>query len=534
LRKQYWAALFFLLVGVFLIYLPSLNNGFTNWDDPVYLLDNTDVQEFSLAGVKNIFLSFSKKYYHYHPLTILSFAIEYHISGYHPFSYHLTNLIFHLLNTALCYGVIFLITKNHICALLVALLFGFHPMRVESVAWVTGRKDVLFAFFYLSSLQFYLIYCEKEKIKKVFFWFSLGLFICSLLSKPAAISLPFILCLLDVYKGRFTIKTFVLEKPLFFILSLCYGMIVLYDLAQPFDNPFPLEYRFLLADKILLACHSFFMYVGKCIWPVNLSGFYPFPEKINGLLPAMYYLSGFLFCCALWIAVKYVRKDKEIFFGIMFFATTIFFNLPVFDVGYVVIADRFTYLPYMGLFFIFAVVMQRTFQKQKHPFGYKHTFIGLALVVYFSFLTVQTSLRCRVWQNSETFWSDVIKKFPNTPMAYYNRGNHYFDSNRLELAIQDYDQTLRLYPHSFGAFNNRGNAYTLKGNFHRALADYDQALILKPGHRASRLNKAAVYYHVGKWDQAIQEYKQVLTLDPLNPTALDGIRKAVAKNGFKP
>lgn len=178
-------------------FLPSLKNGFTNWDDPAYLLENDLIQHLSWPTVKILFSRFMAT--QYNPLVFLSFAWEHHFFGLNPFVYHLTNLVLHLLNTALVFWMVFLLTYKSIPASVTALLFGIHPLHVESVAWVAMRKDVLYTFFFLGALISYVFYLQSQRLERKFWYLAFGLFILSLLSKPMAVTLPAVLILLNVY-----------------------------------------------------------------------------------------------------------------------------------------------------------------------------------------------------------------------------------------------------------------------------------------------------------------------------------------------
>ena len=208
-----------ILLIVFGAFLPSLKNGFVNWDDDCYVLNSSSISSsISASNLKSIFTSFSVG--HYQPLTILSYAFDYQLFKLNPYYYHLTNLILHLLNSLLVFYLIYLLSGNIGVSFITAILFGIHPLHVESVAWISERKDVLYSFFFLLSCIIYLYYLTKERNSK-YYLLSLFLFLCSLLSKSMAVTLPLLLLLMDYYLKRKPNKELLLDKiPYFFLTAI--------------------------------------------------------------------------------------------------------------------------------------------------------------------------------------------------------------------------------------------------------------------------------------------------------------------------
>src|SRR6187549_3709079 len=282
------------LLGVLVItgicLLPMFNNGFTNWDDDVYVINNLVIKT---PDWKAIFTEPSA--YNYHPLTMLTLAFNYAISGMEPFSYHLVNWLLHILNTALVFLFIYKISGRKIfVAAFTSLIFGIHPMHIESVAWISERKDVLYTCFFLLALLRYWSFLESDKRSKILFCFIF--FILSLLSKPAAIILPFVLLLLDYWHGRsFSWKVWV-EKIPFLIFSLLFGLITIKvqaaDAIVGFDT-YPLWTRFFVS------------------YP--LSAFHPYPSVDSPGLPVL--LSP-VFMIALLLLLWLKRKDKLVVFSL--------------------------------------------------------------------------------------------------------------------------------------------------------------------------------------------------------------------------
>ncbi len=269
----------------------SIGNGFTNWDDNKYIQDNPNINDFSWHGIKTIFTS---EYFDlYIPVTLFSLMAEYHWFGAAPKSYHVINLLFHLLNTALVFYFIKILSQRIEAAIIVSLFFAIHPMHVESVAWIAERKDVLFAFFYLTALIAYVKYTERKKEGKRpaslwFYFFTLAMFVLSLLSKPTAITLPGLLLLLDYYYDRklVSFKT-ILEKIPFFVLSVLVGLAIVTSSGKA--QQIPPDYSFF--DRIFLVTYAFAFYIVKLFLPFHLSAFYSYPVFKDNVstLPAIYY-----------------------------------------------------------------------------------------------------------------------------------------------------------------------------------------------------------------------------------------------------
>nr|MBA3707110.1 hypothetical protein [Bacteroidota bacterium] len=297
------------------IYLKSLNNQLTTWDDKNYLTENKDIRTLHGDSVnytlKKTFSSYVMG--NYHPLTMLSYCMEYAKYKLDPKPYHLTNFVFHLFNTLLVFCFIWLLTQQQWVAFITALLFSIHPMHVESVAWVAERKDVLYSFFYLSALCTYLVYLKKEKRKWILYVFVFLLFILGILSKAMTVSLPIAFLALDYFTGRKITMKVVLEKIPFIILSFIFGYIAIE--AQKSVNALGdiTHYNFL--DRILFTSYGLIVYLSKMIFPINLSCFYDYPVKQDGVYPAIFYIAPLLILTLVFLIYRSIRFSKDVVFG---------------------------------------------------------------------------------------------------------------------------------------------------------------------------------------------------------------------------
>ncbi len=509
-----------LIVISFAAFYNSLNNKFlSSWDDNTYVLDNPVIKSLhgdSLGGtLKNLFTGFETG--NYHPLTMLSFSIEYNMFKLDPWYYHFTNLLFHLLNILLVFYFVWLLTKQQWTAFITAVLFGIHPMHVESVAWISERKDVLYAFFYLAALCMYVKYLKEEKKKRQHYFLVLILFIASALSKGMAVSFPVLLFVIDYFQGRKINKQTILEKLPFLVFAGVFGYIAILaqQSANAADDLSTLTVN--LGDKILFACYGIVMYLWKAIAPFNLSPHYPLPVKVGGSLPTLYYLSALIVPAIAFLVYKSKRYGKDIIFGFGFFIVTIVLVLQLLPVGNIIIAERYSYLPYIGLFFILARLVNKTIEDK--PGKYKAwkvpTVVALAIFSFYCFYT--TTQRCKVWENDFTLWTDAIEKFKDNPFPYNSRGDAYFFQKEYEKAISDYSRAIELK--DTHPYYNRGQAYYKLKIYDQAMKDFSKTVEINPTFARGYSMRAILYTDANKFEEALSDYNKALQYQPDNAIA---------------
>ncbi len=532
-----------LLLGITAIcFFPMLSNGFTNWDDEFYVTNNLLLRGPDWQGI------FSEPVVgNYHPLTIASLALNYALSGTDPSSYLLFNYLLHLINTVLVFYFIMDISgKKTDVAFFTALIFGIHPLHVESVAWISERKDVLYTVFFLLSLRQYWSYLQTGQKRKLFICFFL--FVLSLLAKPAAVILPLALLALDYWQGRkFTVNVF-LEKIPFFILSVLFGIITI-KIQSPTAIAGLEVYP--LWSRLFFACYVIMIYFTRLIVPYPLSAFHPFPAADDLGLPVL--LSP-LFIVALLAFLWYQRKNKLVLFGFAFYIINLLLVLQVISIGLTIVSERYTYVPYIGLAFIAGMYLH---QKKAAMFKQAALLIPLVIAVVFGAITYQYT---SVWKNSDTLWSNVIEHYPNTPYPRTNRANYlskmaldpafkneaaslyekaitdcnialqlkpnlaagyekrgliYLDLQRNEEALKDADSFIKLEPGNRLGYDMRGTAYLRLKDHVKALADYDKCISLKPDDHRSYNNRATIYHtYFQKYTEAIQEYTKAINISP--------------------
>src|SRR5688572_16593244 len=373
-----------ILIITFIIYIPALSAGFVNWDDPDYVGGNSYLIR-DLSRLSELLTTPVQG--NYHPLTMFSLALNFAISGENEWSYHLFNLIFHLVNCYLVYRLAFLLSKsNSLVALVTSLFFAIHPLHVESVAWISERKDVLYALFFIAGHITYTKYIDESSKKQ--YWLTLLFVILSLMSKPAAVIFPVSLFCIDILRRRqFTFKI-IIEKILFFIPAIILGFLTIN--AQKTVGATGEEY-FGLAKNILFGFYGIMMYFIKMILPFKLSAFYPFPP-LNESLSIEYYIAPLFTVLLAVITFLTWKKYKFVPFGIGFYIVNLLLVLQIFSVGSAVIAERYTYVPYIGLFFIAGYLLDR-FAKGNMTKAY-----GIILPVAL-FFSVISFLQARTWKD---------------------------------------------------------------------------------------------------------------------------------------
>jgi protein O-mannosyl-transferase len=516
-----WFCLVAVLTAVCL--WPMLKNEFTNWDDEFYVINNQLLRGPDWKGI------FSQQVLgNYHPLTILSYAFNFAISGLDPFSYLLVNYSFHILNTLLVFYFIWNISgKNKVIAAFVALVFGIHPMHVESVAWVAERKDVLYTFFFLLSLIQYWIFLTKAKNKNLVFCFLF--FVLSLLSKPAAIVLPFVLFLLDYWYGQNLKKDIVFKIP-FFALSIAFGIITVSIQSSSAMAGLSI---FSITDRLFFACYVLMTYFVRFFVPYPLSAFHPFP--ITNFAGWPIYLSP-IFVVALLVALWFLRKNKIVVFGIFFYVINLLLVLQIISIGLTIVSERYTYVPYIGLAFMIAMLVSRIkFIPQKVSVA-----VGAVAIVAFGIITFQ---RTKVWKNSGTLWTDALKTAPTAPYARTNRANYLsklalrpdqkpFADSIYKIAFEDCAVALSVRPNHAPAFEYRGLMYLDRQQFKEALADANELIRLKPNYRIGYDMRATCYYKMNEPAKALADYNRCVEIKPDDHRSINN-RGSLYMNSFQ-
>ena len=514
------ASLTIILLITWFIFKDSINFQFTNWDDDVYVLENKNVQTFSTESTAWFFTHPSAS--NYHPLTMLSLAIDYHFAlekdpvspvktVLNPSVFHRTNLILHLLNVILVFLFIFLITERKLwISIIVAFLFAIHPMHVESVAWIAERKDVLYSFFFLSGLISYLKYLEKGKIP----WFIICslFFILSLLSKPSAVIFPLILFAVDYYRKRAFSLKMIIEKVFLLIPAIIFGLITVMIQSKDAIADFR---TFSIFQRMLFFSYGSVMYLFKLLVPIGLSAFYPYPLlNAAGFLPLIFYLAPVILLILATAVIYSSRFTRVPVFGIAFFFIAIVLVLQFVSVGAALMADRYTYIPSIGLFFIIAYYSDKIIGSKSGFLSRLRIPAILVLTAYLIFTVSLSYERVRIWQNPETLWTDVIKTYPWVETAYKNRGNYYASLNQTDKALSDNLILVSLHSKDPTVYSNLGNIYGLQGETEKSLEAYSRSISLDSMNYEIYLNRGVTYSRAKQFAKAMDDFQKALVLKP--------------------
>ncbi len=496
-----------LITVTFISFSPSLKNGFIpTWDDNVYVTGNTMIRHLDAGSLKEMFTTTVNGTYV--PLPLVFFAVEYALFGLNPLPYHLLSLLLHLLCTLAVFYFLRQMKVKSIYSVFGALLFAIHPMHVESVAWITELKDLLFGLFYLCSLIFYTRYIQAGEGKGKFMALSLACFVLSLFSKIQAVSLPLSLMLIDYFFERPFKLRLLLEKVPFFVLSLCFGIGGV--LAIQSQGGLDFSGTFSLFQRVLLGLYALSAYIVKFLAPVHLSALYPFPAA-GSSLPWIYYLTPLFLLLLGFMVYRSARYTRAVVFGSLFFVVNIMFVLQIVSVGTAFMADRFTYIPYLGFAFIAAWALEKAVNSKK-GLTFRLASAVSIIALFFIFLTYD---RCRIWLNGETLWTDVIEKYPGeSSRPYSNRSVLYNEAGQWEKTISDCTRAISIDPNDAIAFSNRGVAFANIGEWDRAMSDCSRAIEINPEFGNAWSNRGNVFFGLKNWPKAVEDYTRAIAINP--------------------
>ena len=518
------------------VYLPALKNGFVNWDDNLYVYENLRIRSIDLGFLKWILTEVIIR--NWHPLTMLSHAVDYALWGLNPMGHHLTSIIGHGLNTFLVALLCFrLATRAHTplkrlgpgalaTGVAAALLFGLHPLHVESVAWVSERKDVLSALFFLLSLLAYLKYTSGVSGgsgRRFNYAASLVLFALALMSKPMAISLPIVLLILDYYPlERLLFKDgrdgwarwgrVLLEKLPFFALSGASAVVTLWaqhGVIQPLE-------AVAFTERVAVAVRGYAFYLYKMLLPVRLAPIYPLPwegELFNLWFFASIALLVAITAFCIYMAVYPAKKRRVFLAAWLYYLVMLLPVIGLVQVGRQAAADRYTYLPSLGLFMLAGLGAGLLFEK-----WIRARTVVIAVMVMVSALMAYTTVRqTGVWKDSITFWSYQINIYPDrVPIAHANRGAALYDLGDFRRAMEDFDTAIALKPEYAKSYINRGKTLQKLGDFRRAIEDFDTAIALSPEYAQAYVGRGLAYAksRSRRIPRAIEDFTKALEIDP--------------------
>jgi len=537
-------------VLTFICFRYSLHNEFTNWDDDVYITNDPYIRSFTIHNLIAMFTRDITKNM-YHPLCMLSLAINYHFAQLSPMTYYLTNILIHITNTVLVFLFLSQLSKmlkidsNGIFFISAfgALWFGVHPVHVEAISWITERKDVLYAFFYLLALLSYLKYISTRDQNwhwaafsgNSWYWVTFFLFIASCLSKPMAVVFPVaLLCIDFMVQKEWNRKIFtriLIEKIPLFVAALACGITAI--ITQKNAGAIASFGVLTLSERIMYASYGFVMYIVKFFNPTFLSTFYPYPLRyIDGTLPWIYYAAPFI-AIAIVVAPLYFTYKRypgyfRVFvFGYGFFVANLIFVLQFISCGTAIMADRYSYVSYISLFFMTAYFLWEII---KHLPSLKIAIVILlvALSGELSYICYQRTL---VWHNAETLLQDAIDKYPYRAwLSYKWLGNYYLDKGDVDKALENYSVLAQVNQADAKIYDNIGNIYRQKKDYKNAITAFSKSLQKQDNVYKTYLDLSVTYTMIGDSANAYKNYSIANQLNPNTEKVLSDMGFSMVQN----
>ena len=547
-----WVVPLCVALATLIAFFPALLNDFVNWDDDKILYDNPNYRGLGWVQLKWMFSTFLMG--HYQPLTWLSFALDYQVWGMAPFGYHLTSLLLHTANAVLFYCIsrrllgaaVGILTEKQswqieLSAGLSALLFAIHPLRVESVAWATERRDVLSGFFYFMTLYFYLRAGENlpRIIQQRWLGAATFTYLLSLLSKATAITLPVVVLLLDVYPLRRLAgnpyhwfkresREVFYEKLPFLILAIGFAITAL--IAQQVTGALkPLE-QFDVLSRLLQACFAYIFYLWKTIWPFGLAPIYELPIETGSWIWVFVFSTAAMVC--LTLAFYSLKRHWPMIFACWVYYIVVL--APVTGVaqsGPQLVADRYSYLACLGWPLLLAGGFFRWWSNRNaHAIGQRQFVAAAMLLVVGSlgFLTWQQTL---VWRSPVSLWQHGTKTEPLSSIAHYNLGRALERENNSTSAIDSYRRALAINSSYSKAHFNLARLLALDGREAEAMAHYRRVIEIRPDHADAHNDLGLLLEMKGEDAAALVEFRKAIQLDPDHHKALFNLAELLAKQG---
>ncbi|MCK4739694.1 MAG: tetratricopeptide repeat protein [Deltaproteobacteria bacterium] len=510
LKNEKTAYILLLSVLTFGIYLRSIGFDFVNFDDDINVYENPYLTKgFTKDG---IIWAFTAQYYFWQPMVWLTYLIDFEFWGLNPKGYHLTNIIFHTINSVLVFHLFTRLTKELRASAFIAFVFALHPLHVESVVWITERKDVLFVFFWLLATTAYVKYTERKSLSSYLTVFTL--FCLSLMSKPMAITFPFTLILLDLwplnrFKGTEKPLKIIAEKiplliPLGITMYLTLTSKMVMETIQITDTmPF--------VTKISNIPVSYLTYVYKFLVPEGLTVFYPYThnQAIVIIFASLVLLLCTIFACAV------VRNKPFVAVGWFWFLGTLVPTIGLIQGGDHVLADRYMYIPLIGL----SIVLTWGAKEFSKKFKIKNGYVAITAFLVIGALCITTFYQVGFWKDSMTLWNRTVELEPKAAVAYNNRGIIYERDNQYKLAFKDYKAALEIKPNYSNAHNNIGNMYSKKQKYSLALEHLSKAILIDSKYANAYNNRGLLFNKLGQTQRAVSDFSSAIEANPTHKDA---------------
>jgi Flp pilus assembly protein TadD len=541
MRREYLICLILVLTAV-TVFWQVRNHEFINLDDSEYVTENRHVQN-GLTLNSMIWAFTTTQVANWHPLTWLSHMLDCQLYGLNPKGHHLTNVFLHLLNTLLLFFILQRMTGALWRSGFVAALFALHPLHVESVAWVAERKDVLSTLFWLLTMWGYIWYVERPRLTR--YLLTLLAFTLGLMTKPMLVTMPCVLLLLDYWPlKRFQLRqpggdtpattgTFeeqgapflrlLLEKTPFFALTAASSIVTF--LAQRSGGAMSTLDVYPVKIRIGNGLVSYVSYIGQMVWPRGLAVFYPHPGT---RLPGWHAVgAGLLLACISIAVIRAARRHPYLAVGWLWYLGTLVPVIGLVQVGAQAMADRYTYVPLIGLFVIIAWSIPDLLAGNH----YRKIVLSMAVGTVLLALTVSSWLQVQHWKNNLTLFKHALKVTAKNYVAHDSLGNALAQQGKVEEAIDHYYEALKIKPNLVNLHNNLGVALLEQRKVKEAMSHYDIALRLNADYAETYNNFGVAWFTVGEFDKAIAHYHEALRLDPAYGKAHNNMGNALVEHG---
>jgi len=505
----------FLFLATVCVYWQTNDFSFVGLDDALYVAGNRHVQSgLSWETVQWAFTDATEITNFWAPLTWLSILADYELYGMNAGGYHITNLILHLINCLLVMLLFQKMTGKLWQSTFVAFMFALHPLHVESVAWVTERKDVLSTLFWLLTMWAYHGYSRRPCIKRyilIFLFFILGM-----MAKPMLITLPFAMLLLDFWPLN-RLKMTTLRPSIRNLLVLTWEKIPLFACVLlisivayffqdkggvlPSIELIPASLR---AENIIV---SYGLYLWKTLWPFQLAAVYPYPDSLPN---RQVLISLTLLVCLTIMSIKLMKKAPWFLFGWLWYLGILVPVIGIVVIGPHSMADRYTYIPLIGIFVIIAWGVPELLRN----FHLKREFLSASFFLLIMICSVITWNQIGYWRNSYTLYKHTIKHTASNPLAHDGFATALSERGDFDGAIKHYQQSIQLYPNSAEVHNNLGVALLKTGRIDDAIEQYRRSIALKPDYTAALNNLGNALKKTGRCDQAEPYYRKALENEP--------------------
>ncbi len=517
-RKYIYLICGFLVLATVGGYWQVYDYEFINYDDDEYVTENPHVSGgFSSNSVVWAFTT--SRGGNWHPLTWLSHMADCQLFGLNAGAHHLVNLFFHVANALLLFLILQKMTGAIWCSGFVAAAFALHPLRVESVAWVSERKDVLSVFFWFLTMWAYIRYVKcpgAGRYALILLFFALGL-----MAKPMLVTLPFVLLLVDYWPLERLSKRSVLEKiPLLVLVAVSSLVTVFIEVVIP-------QELIGLKVRVANAFISYSGYIGKMIWPSGLGLFYPHPVEATSMLVAS--ASAIVLVIITVRIVRFGGGRKYLLTGWLWYIVTLVPVIGLVQIGKQAMADRYTYLPSIGLFIMAAWGASEVSVKLRH----RKIVLGVTAGIVLAAMLICTRLQLRHWQNGFALFTHTLGVTENNYVMHNNLGIEFKSQGRFDEAIEQFGKSIKIKSNYAKAHNNLGNVLQAKGKYDEAISHYRYALKVIPDDAKLHNNLGFALKSQGKSDEAIEHYRQALKINPNFAASHKGLADILAASPEK-